>query len=250
MYVVARVRCFGCPAFPFTALRCHAETGLKSACFAGGLDYGRSSAFDDAVIERRLDGRKIEAFEDQGWAWYELDRIDAARGGARPGELDALRLMAVMLAHWDNKAENQRLVCLPGGDRPDGSCASALVLIQDLGATFGPTKLELPNWQRVPVWKDPRACIVSMEQFPFGGATFPEKQISEEGRRLILELLQQLTAPQVRELFTASRMTMFDGLTGEGRDAGAWVRAFQDKVQQVRAAGPCPTSALSTLPSR
>ena len=39
--------------------------------------------FDTAVIERRLDGRKIEGTDDQGWAWYELDKIDP-RAEVRP----------------------------------------------------------------------------------------------------------------------------------------------------------------------
>ena len=111
MYVVARVRCAGCPPFPFRALQCFAETGLKWPCFAGGLDYTRSSNFEPAVIERRMEGRKIESVPDQGWAWYELDRIEPARGGASNAEVDALRLLALIQAHWDNKAENQRLLC-------------------------------------------------------------------------------------------------------------------------------------------
>ena len=52
--------------------------------------------------------------------------------------MDALRLLAVVISHWDNKPENQRITCLPGGDQPDGGCTTPLALIQDLGATFGP----------------------------------------------------------------------------------------------------------------
>ena len=38
--------------------------------------------------------------------------VDPSKGGAPRAHVDALRLLAVFLAHWDNKAENQRLVCL------------------------------------------------------------------------------------------------------------------------------------------
>ena len=48
-------------------------------------------------LEQRLPGRKIEAFEDQGWNWYELPQVDEAAGGASRAELDAFRLMAVLL---------------------------------------------------------------------------------------------------------------------------------------------------------
>ncbi|HEX6972885.1 MAG TPA: hypothetical protein VF147_00705, partial [Vicinamibacterales bacterium] len=147
MYVVRKVRCLGCPAFPFQALKCLADTGLESACFPGGIDYSHVTDFDNAVVEVRHDGVKVEAFKDQGWAWFELDRIEPARGGSSKAEVDALRLAAVLIAHWDNKSENQRLVCV-GGD-PDGhGCRRSIAIVQDLGATFGPLKLDLANWQR------------------------------------------------------------------------------------------------------
>jgi hypothetical protein len=240
MYAVRSVRCFGCPAFPFQALKCLADTGLASVCFPGGLDYSNSVTFDPAVIERRLDGTRIEAVKDQGWAWYELDKIDPKHGGSPRAEVDALKLMAVFLAHWDNKAENQRLVCLAGGERRDGSCAQPFAAVQDLGATFGPYKLDLGNWRATPVWTDPRACRVSMRTLPFAGATFPDAQISEEGRRLLLSLLEQLSDKQIRDLFTTSRVTRFDALSADSRNADAWLAAFRDKIRQIREAGPCP----------
>ena len=137
----------GCPPFPFPALRCLAKTGLRSVCFPGGIDHSQVVAFHPAVVEQRFEGRKIEAVEDQGWAWYELDKIDPARGGSPRAEVDALRLLAVFLAHWDNKAENQRLVCLPSGDGPDQQCTQAFAIMQDLGGSFGPNKLDLHNWR-------------------------------------------------------------------------------------------------------
>lgn len=239
MYAVRSVRCAGCPRYPFQALKCHRSTGLTSVCFPGGIDYDRVVTFEAAVIERRLEGRKIEAAEDQGWAWYELEQIDEARGGASRAEVDAFRLMAVVLSHWDNKGANQRMICLPGGDRPDGGCATPLALIQDAGATFGPLKVDLGNWRRVPVWKDARSCVVSMQHLPWAGATFPERQISEAGRQLLLGLLEQLSDEQLTDVFVSSRMTLHEQLTGEARNPRAWVRAFKDKVAQIRDAGPC-----------
>ena len=245
MHVVRSVRCGGCPTFPFPALRCLAKTGLRSVCFPGGIDHSQVVAFQPAVVEQRFEGRKIEAVEDQGWAWYELDKIDPARGGSPRAEVDALRLLAVFLAHWDNKAENQRLVCLAGGDAPDGQCTQAFAIMQDLGGSFGPTKLDLHNWRNNPVWADPQTCRVSMEHLPFAGSTFPEQQISEEGRRFLLQLIEQLTAAQIEALFTTSRATMFDGVTAEGRNASAWSKVFLDKVREIRDAGPCPPVDVS-----
>jgi len=239
MFTVKTVRCAGCPAFPFHALKCLADTGMQQACFAGGLDYSRSTDFDYVSIERRLEGRRIEATPDQGWSFYEIDRIDERAGGSPRAHVDALKLAAVFLAHWDNKAENQRLLCPPGGDRPDGSCSRPLAFVQDLGATFGPAKLDLHNWRARPVWADAHRCLVTMKDLPWQGATFPEQQISEAGRQFLLSLLEQLTAGQVRDLFAGARVELSEGVTAENRQPSAWAAAFADKVRQIREAGPC-----------
>lgn len=241
MFVVRRVRCAGCPTFPFQALRCLDRIDVKTACFPGGLNYNRIVDFDAAVVERRIDGRIIEATEDQGWGWYELTRIDPARGGSSPAEVDAFRLMAVFLAHWDNKDANQRLICPAGKEGPDGSCAAPIAIMQDLGATFGPTKVDLHNWRQGRIWKDGASCLVSMEHLPWGGGTFPESRISEGGRQQLLGLLQQLSDSQLRDLFESSGITRLDQVNAESRRVEAWIGAFKDRVKQIREAGPCPS---------
>jgi hypothetical protein len=238
--VVRKVACAGCNAFPFHSLRCLSETGLERACFPRGVNYSNTTGFTDVVVERRLEGRRIEAAENQGWAWYELDQVDAAIGGAPRAHVDALELLAVVIAHWDNKAENQRLVCLPGGDLPDGGCARPLAMLQDVGASFGPVKLDLHNWRASPVWADPRSCRVSMEDLPWGGGTFPEQQISEAGRLFLLSLLDQLSPEQIEDLFGGARIDASEVVSVESRRPGAWAAAFLEKVRQIREGGPCP----------
>jgi hypothetical protein len=240
MYVVRSVRCAGCPRSPYLALKCLGRVGARWPCFPGGLDYERSRVFDHAVLERRLPGRVIEASDGQGWAWFELAQVDPARGGSPRHETDALRLMAVVLGHWDNKAANQRLVCPPGTERPDGTCAAPLAIMQDLGAEFGPRKLDLARWGRLPVWADAATCRISMRRMPWAGGTFPDWQISEEGRVFLLGLLEQLSRSQLETLFAASRVTGVPGSSREARSPSRWTEAFLNKVGEIRQAGPCP----------
>ena len=183
MYLIPRVRCYGCVRAPYYTMKVldfvHARERLVRS-----VPEDRYTDFEWAAVERRLDGAEIEAGDQDGWAWYELDDVDPSRGANR-AERDALRLFAVLLAHWDNKASNQRLMCA-SPSAPDGApCARPFAYIHDLGATFGPNKVELDRWSKAPIWADRERCTVSMRQFPYGGATFADAQISEAGRRLI-----------------------------------------------------------------
>ncbi len=239
MFVVRAVRCDGCPPFPFHSLKCNERLNLPSLCFGGPLAPDGEKTFAAAVIERRIQGTIVEGYEDQGWSWFELGRIDASKGGATRAELDAFRLMAMLLAHWDNKGPNQRLICPEGRERPGGGCAAPVAMIQDLGATFGPVRVDLPSWRATPIWRDRQTCTISMRTLPYAGATFPDVQISEAGRLMLLKLLEQLSPSQLRALFVASRMTTFDQVAAESRNPDAWVHAFEDKVREIGAAGPC-----------
>ena len=157
MYPVAKVRCFGCSADPFKDLQCLNEGLAKERCFPD-VNYDRYEDFDNAVIERSVDGRRIEVTKERGWSWKELSLIDAKAGGSSRAEVDALRLLAIFLGHWDNKAKNQRLLCL--GERDvertatvgSVTCDRPVAMVQDVGATFGPDKLNLEKWSATPIW--------------------------------------------------------------------------------------------------
>ena len=241
MYRVHSVRCRGCPPLPQQAWQCLAEGGPELVCMQGTSE-SRVVTFEHAAIERPFPGRKIEAADDQGWSWYELDKIDPARGGSSRAEVDAFRLIAILIAHWDNKGANQRLVCPDGKEKRDGSCAQPLAIVQDLGAALGPKRMDLLNWRRVPMWTDPRACQVSMSTLPFRGATFTDRQISEEGRQFALKLLRGLSAAQLNTLFEAAGVTTFGHVLTEAHNPQAWTDTFLAKVDAIAAAGPCPAA--------
>jgi hypothetical protein len=236
MYRVAAVRCFGCPPNPFAALKC-LYTKTVPQCFAH-LDYGHARVFTTAAIERPLEGRRIETKKVKGWGWHELASIDSDAGGASRAEVDALRLMAVFLADWDNKPRNQRLLCL--GAKDDAGCEYPVAMAQDLGGTFGPFKLNLERWRRVPIWTDRAACLVSMASLPYGGSSFHDVRISEDGRRFLAECLRQFTPQQVHDLFAGAGIASYPKNSTAARDVDTWVRAFAEKVKAIDTRPPCP----------
>jgi hypothetical protein len=178
--------------------------------------------FNWVSVERRFEAPAVETDDEQGWGWWEL------RGSqATAAELDAFRLLAVFLAHWDNKASNQRLVCL------DADCSRPLAMLQDVGATFGPTKVNLSRWRSEPIWTDRTRCTVSMRRMPFGGATFPDARISEAGRALLATALGAMSREQIGSLFTEARFPEFHSGTDDERDLNAWVSAFEHRVDQI-----------------
>ena len=247
MFVVQRVRCFGCPPDPFPALECVnrlAGAAPMEACFPG-LDFARSQDFDEAVIERPLKGRRIEITSRRGWTWEELKFVDPVRGGATRAEVDALRLMAVFLGHWDNKAKNQRLLC-QGEKKTGDGCEHPIAMIQDLGATFGPLKLDLAGWSRTRIWADAASCKVSMKGLPYGGSTFPDAFISEEGRQFLASRLGRLSPDQIRALFDGARIAHYPHRRVSARNVDTWVRAFQAKVRAIVDRAPCPGAPAPT----
>jgi hypothetical protein len=237
MYMIRQVRCYGCPANPYRIQQA-ADLVRGQQLLEKAIDFSRWTDFEWAALERELDAPAITPGEAEGWAWWELKSVESSRGGASRAELDAFRLMAVFLAHWDNKAENQRLVCLSGETR--GRCAQPFAMIQDTGATFGPPKAYLDGWRAAPIWSDAQECRVSMKGLPHRGGTFEDVSISEEGRRLLASRLAALSEAQVRELFLAARMASFDGSEARPGEVDAWVRVCAAKVREITDRAPCP----------
>ena len=248
MFVVSRVRCFGCPADPFPQLECLndlPEGGPMERCFPS-LDYSTPQDFDDAVIERPVKGRRIEYKHDRGWTFEELKFVDAVKGGSTRAEVDALRLLAVFLGHWDNKAKNQRLLCAGEKKADDAGCEHPVAMIQDLGATFGPLKLDLAHWAAHRIWADAAACRISMHAMPYGGSTFPDAYVSEEGRQFLASRLTRLSDEQIHALFDGAKFTRYPHRRAAARNIDNWVRAFRAKVRAIADRPACPGDPTPT----
>jgi hypothetical protein len=237
--LVEQLRCHGCPEEPFSTMRA-VELTRAGSVYQRVVDYSDFEDFEWVAVERKLQARPIETEKLEGWAFFELDQIDPARGGAPRAHVDALRLMALLLAHWDNKSENQRLVCLSREWRDKTACAEPFLLLQDVGATFGPSKMDLEAWKDVAIWDDRATCSVSMRDLPYNGATFADARISEEGRQFFIKLIAQLTDRQLVDLFTSARFDQKRGLFSDVRPVADWVQAFKAKRQAISDGPPCP----------
>ena len=239
--LVPKLRCYGCPAEPFLTMR---TLGLAGAHELYGKVMNKDSYkdFEWVAVERKHWGRAIETEQLEGWAFFELDLIDEKKGGAPKAHVDALRLLAVMIAHWDNKSENQRLVCLSEKDWPEGGkCSRPLAMLQDVGSAFGPRKVDLPKWEEQPIWSDRASCTTTMDGLPYKGATFKPVRITERGRKHLASLLQQFSDQQISALFAGARFDQAKGMAGFSTSpVSEWTRVFKKKVQLIADGPACP----------
>jgi hypothetical protein len=235
--IVPRVRCYGCPRYPFVTMQLLQFLGAESALAPHGFERGYTD-FTWVAVEHRFPAPAIVTPTHTGWGWFELAESDASAA-----DVGALRLLAVFLAHWDNKSDNQRLVCLDARIAEHGSsdCARPLAMIQDLGSTFGPTKLNVTAWSAQPVWKDRERCLVTMRHLPYRGGTFTDVPIPEAGRQQLAARLGSLSTSAIRQMLTVARVPHFQSGTDDRRDLETWVAAFGHRIQQITTAGPCPT---------
>jgi hypothetical protein len=240
--LVEKVRCHGCPLEPFVTLKAVDLTDTDEF-YRKFVNYDNHKDFEWVAVERKHPGRPIGTDDTKGWAFFELDQVDAARGGAPRAHVDALRLLSVLIAHWDNKSENQRLVCDSEADWPEGeNCRAPFVMLQDIGGAFGPRKVDLDGWRKAPIWDDRTQCITSMATMPYEGATFKPVRVSEAGRRHLASLLGDLSDDQLTALFSGARFDQSTGLlqTGKAATIPDWVAAFKHKVSEVSEGPPCP----------
>jgi hypothetical protein len=206
---------------------------------AEGAQLDEAIGFEITAIEQKFAGADVRTRDMTGWNWHELDLVDATSGGAPRAQRDALKLLAVLLQHTDNKAEQQRLVCRSGGHSREhlATCADPFLLIHDVGQTFGRANLlnrssigsvNLEQWSRTPIWKDATRCVGNLAPSQTGSLSDPV--ISEAGRRFLADLLVQLTEAQVRDLFSVAR---FADKPHGGGSIDAWVAAFDRKRDEI-----------------
>jgi len=257
------VVCDGCPRNPATG---------------EGPRGSRSYAAAMSVYPPRGPWILSHEVPDQGWSWRQLDdAINTLPPGAertrQRTHFDALTLLGVFIQHGDRKSEQQALYCdavvdMTAGERrtskerglgailversDSSACSAPRVVLSDVGATFGgagrtssgrSATMDLEEWRNKAVFKpsDGGVCrgwlTVSLTAGRDGEG---DPEISEDGRRFLLEQLHRLTPAHVRAIFTAARVDLLarPGGAAAGTERTAvdeWVAAFEDKVRQIEA---------------
>lgn len=195
---------------------------------------------DPAAVERKMPGRELA----DSWSWMELEQVDESAGGATKAERDAFKLAAVLLQHSDSKPQQQRLVCVDESPEEDARCGTPLMMINDLGVTFGRANafnvqpgasVHLAQWAKLPVWKNAQGCVGNLAASVTG--TLKAPRISEEGRQLLADLLMQLSDQQIHDMFDAARVQLRPRAPDSGQSGfpavDEWVEAFKQKRAQI-----------------
>ena len=268
------VRCHDCPGNPMTGEGARSDRDYVAEMSVYPPSGPRILSRDDP---------------DQGWSWRELDdAIEALPPGPERTRqrtyFDALTLLGVFMQHGDRKPEQQMLYCdapvdVTAGkreaskvrdtgavllERPDAStCPKAAVVIVDVGATFGgagrtssneTAKMDLDEWRGKTVFKPEGdgACRGRLTiSLAAGRDGEGNPEISEDGRRFLLERLRRLSPAHVRAIFTAARVDQLHTAPSSGAGLAAiddWVAAFQDKVRQIETRQCHPAASGPILP--
>jgi hypothetical protein len=249
MYPV-RLKCLNCPPSPVDPKK---------------DDERATRIIEDAVIERKFPGIVLETKTDEGVNWKEFEKIDEKEGGASRRDRDALKLLATFVQDADTKPDNQRLACYQqdyrnAGGSGEAFCTKPVVMIQDLGSTFGSggvatiSKMDYKGWRDIEVFntaEEAKQLVKTDQKFCVGnvvasmGAThgtvdlgLTHPAIGEEGRQFLSDLMNQLTHEQIRDLFRVARIDRLDQHVGSDGDerkitADDWALVFEQKRAKI-----------------
>ena len=233
MFLIDRLDCFGCTEDPFHDRRVD-PTSLETP-----------RTFELAAAESKFPGKQITWMDDgeeqEGWDFKEFIRVlpkEAGKKLEQQTQREAVRLLTVFLRHADTKPENQRLVCEGKVDDEGGCSGETVLMIQDLGLTFGfgiadddhVSKVYWKDWDTSPVWKDPSKC-----QGLLGNnhtTEMMEPVIREQGRAFLARLLKGFSdgsegRKRVEDLFRSGRAELRQGTIEQ------WTNTFLRKVDEI-----------------
>ena len=262
--IPVHVTCRGCPQRPWDYVDARKGMPLDGDGLIRQLPHEAmlgTYRFEIAAIEEPIDAETIEEEDDQGWDWELLDEVDPAAGGSARAEIDALKLLNAFVQNADNKAAQNTLACPRDaiGTGNDGSvtCRRPILFVDDLGSVFGEGgistggsgRIDYDWWKSRRVWRDEKACRARLTAV--GGflrkSTLKDPVVGEGGRKLLAELLGQLSDRQIADLFRVARVGELGLTTREGGRGKRpvtiedWVKLFQEKRREITDHPGCPS---------
>jgi len=248
-YFSVRVTCHDCPKDPWAYIRSGGRppnTNNTKTIRDFDFDFG-THVFLPAIIEEKMSGDKIEIFEDQGVSWKEFNDFSDLSLENKTIR-DAFVLLMAFVHHADSKPDQQRLSCEKGQSvkikKGRRECSKAKFLVHDGGWSFGAgvelstnsmrAKMNREFWLKYPVFRNKKTCKIGVKKLI--NSEFVNKEISEDGRKFLADLLEKLSRKQIKDIFKASRVDLRDsvihGITPE-ESLNLWADAFETRRREI-----------------
>jgi hypothetical protein len=210
------VQCAGCSEDPFRDVRTDKDN----------RPVNETHSFPNATIERRVI-ETIETEPDQGWDWGEV--YESAGWTSRTRTEFEAYVLALNMFHFHNGVSKQNSVGCEKGywDPATGICSRPVILLDDLGATFGGgrSRGDLSKYASNTVFVTPGSCELRADLAGF-------RLVPEAARRLLADRLSVIDEAVVRTIFEVA------GLDHRNTDASLdeWVAVFMERIAEVKGA--------------
>ena len=239
--LIERLRCFGCPKEPFTVMKLVATTGTDSL-YEHVINEESYEVFRWVALERRFPALAIDVTDGtEGWAFFELDKVDSAKGcrATRACRCTpfACGLSRALGQQVGESAPGLSVGGLAGRHRlPDSPfcCFRMLVPPLDPGRWISRTGNARPSGKIARRARSP--CVTCPTTVPPSATA----RVSEEGRRFLSGLLEQLTDVQITDLFSGARFDKGAGHLPPVRAVDEWVRVFKARRAAIAEGPACP----------
>lgn len=201
-----------------------------------GFQGARFTGFEPAAgVELSL-GRGIDEKcnnKDSAALAETLQKI-SQKGGTARAEVDAFKLWLAFIDHGDTKTDNHKIACLKSkknGNTRICEPGEAVFYVGDMGSTFGFSSASEKK-ARLDGWRKKEPITVSGGRCTANAKSVGDTNVSEGGRKLLADGLQQLLDAEKRNktitrVFQASRNSERD------RPAAEWAAEFERKARMI-----------------
>ena len=242
MYSARTANCIGCGSDPF-------KNNLKEN---RASIHDKPVAFNVVAIERLLPMEPIDPGDDETWSWADANAL-YANGWTREQKIafDAYRLALGIVSYHNGLDSQNRLACAEwkAGSEHPRICTHPVILVQDLGSTFGKpgtfgnSRGDFSDWQGQRIFANAARCEL---RYPLKG----DPTVMKAAQDLLLQRLERLDRDRVKAIFSAARFQIMDkkqiDRLRHGSSSGAddavlneWTDVFFARVAEIRSARNC-----------